>query len=139
MPQAVCQHGDSEWKLVVSKKRWWKAAALCKQEWSCDLAAYREGEVLAATAAKSLEVCFTFDSSCRPETRIDSGKSDSASSTVYCSKLQGQANAYHGTIRDSFDKVQHVVQWKDCLVTATAVVWSCHKWCCKGGLCLQKL
>ncbi|XP_049274330.1 uncharacterized protein LOC125759511 [Rhipicephalus sanguineus] len=39
VPQAVCQHGDSEWKLVQSKKRRRKAAALRKQEQSCELCA----------------------------------------------------------------------------------------------------
>ncbi|KAL1474787.1 hypothetical protein MTO96_037713, partial [Rhipicephalus appendiculatus] len=53
VPQAVCQRGNSEWKLVQSKKRRRKAAALHKQERSCELCADSEGKVLAVTAAKS--------------------------------------------------------------------------------------
>ncbi|KAH7933783.1 hypothetical protein HPB49_017247 [Dermacentor silvarum] len=60
VPQSVCQRGDSEWKLVVSKKRQWKAAALRKKAWSCDLATDREGKVLATTAAKFLKFASPF-------------------------------------------------------------------------------
>lgn len=55
------------------------------------------------------------------QTCIDSGKSESASSTVSGSKLEGQASASRDAICDSFGKV-HVAsrQNKDCVVVATA-------------------
>ncbi|KAH6925983.1 hypothetical protein HPB50_012918 [Hyalomma asiaticum] len=53
VPQAVCQCGDSEWKLAQLKRQL-KAAALRKREPRFELGAGREGAVLAATAAKSL-------------------------------------------------------------------------------------
>lgn len=46
VPQAVCQHDDSEWKLVQSKKRWRKAATLYKQDWSYELGADRKAKFL---------------------------------------------------------------------------------------------
>lgn len=114
VPQTVCQRGDSEWKLVQSKKRQRKAAALRKQQ-SCELCADSEGKVLAVTAAKS----FRFTS---PMTAVVSQKqTQSASSTVCGRKSEGQASASHNVIRDSFEKVQRVAgkQLKDCSVSST--------------------
>ncbi|KAH7978240.1 hypothetical protein HPB49_004891 [Dermacentor silvarum] len=123
VPEAVSQCGDSEWKLVVSKRQRWKAASLHKQEWSCGLAADREGKVLAVTAAKFLKFASPLTAVVsQKETGIDSGRSESASSTVSGSKLEGQAVASQDAICDSSVKVQHKAsrQNKDCLVVATA-------------------
>ncbi|KAH7973714.1 hypothetical protein HPB49_004177 [Dermacentor silvarum] len=58
-----------------------KAAALHKQEWSCDLAADREGKILAATAAKFLKFASPLTAVVsQKQAHIDSGKSESASS-----------------------------------------------------------
>ncbi|KAH7986233.1 hypothetical protein HPB49_026070 [Dermacentor silvarum] len=123
VPEAVYQCADSEWKLVVSKRRRRKAAALHKQEWSCDLAADREGKVLAVTAAKFFKFVSPLTTVVsQKQTCIDSGRSESASSTVSGSKLEGQAVASRDAICDSSSKVQHVAsrQNKDCLVVAPA-------------------
>ncbi|KAL1472796.1 hypothetical protein MTO96_039099, partial [Rhipicephalus appendiculatus] len=112
VPQAVCQRGNSEWKLVQSKKRRRKAAALHKQERSCGLCADSEGKVLAVTAAKSFR-------STSPMTAVVSQKqTQSASSDVCGRKPEGRASASRNVIHDNFRKVQRVAskQLKDCLV-----------------------
>nr|XP_054932886.1 uncharacterized protein LOC126541786 isoform X2 [Dermacentor andersoni] len=122
VPEAVSHCGDREWKVVVSRRRR-KAAALHKQEWSCDLAADRKGKVLAVTAAKFLKFASPLKAVVsQKQTCINSIKSESAPSAVSGSKLEGQASAPHDTICDSFGKVQHVAsrQNKDCLVVAMA-------------------
>nr|XP_054925609.1 uncharacterized protein LOC129384325 isoform X1 [Dermacentor andersoni] len=122
VPEAVSHCGDREWKVVVSRRRR-KAAALHKQEWSCDLAADRKGKVLAVTAAKFLKFASPLKAVVsQKQTCINSIKSESAPSAVSGSKLEGQASAPHDAICDSFGKVQHVAsrQNKDCLVVAMA-------------------
>ncbi|KAH8027517.1 hypothetical protein HPB51_007067 [Rhipicephalus microplus] len=114
VPQAVGQCGDSEWKLVQSKKSRRKAAALHKQEQSSKLCADSEGKVLAVTAAKSIR--FT-----SPMTAVVSQKQiQSASSAVCGRKPEGRASVSHNVIRDSFKKVQRVPskQLKDCSVSS---------------------
>lgn len=109
VPEAVSHCGEREWKLVVSRRRR-KAAALHKQEWSCDLAADRKGKVLAVTAAKFLKFASPLRAVVsQKQTCIDSIKSESAPSAVSGSKLEGQASASHDAICDSFGKGQHVL------------------------------
>ncbi|XP_075738923.1 uncharacterized protein LOC142784443 [Rhipicephalus microplus] len=114
LPQAVGQCGDSEWKLVQSKKSRRKAAALHKQEQSSKLCADSEEKVLAVTAAKSIR-------STSPMTAVVSQKQiQSASSAVCGRKPEGRASVSHNVIRDSFKKVQRVPskQLKDCSVSS---------------------
>ncbi|KAH8019776.1 hypothetical protein HPB51_021865 [Rhipicephalus microplus] len=112
-PQAVGHCGDSEWKLVQSKKSRRKAATLHKQEKSSKLCADSEGKVLAVTAAKSMR-------STSPMTAVVSQKQiQSASSAVCGRKPEGRAGVSH-VIRDSFKKVQRVPSkhLKDCSVSS---------------------
>ncbi|KAH8022183.1 hypothetical protein HPB51_022580 [Rhipicephalus microplus] len=113
VPQAVGQCGDSEWKLVQSKKSRRKAAALHKQEQSSKLCADSEGKVLALTAAKSIR-------STSPMTAVVSQKQiQSASSAVCGREPEERASVSYNVIRDSFKKVQRVPskQLKDCSVS----------------------
>ncbi|KAH8027457.1 hypothetical protein HPB51_005739 [Rhipicephalus microplus] len=112
--QAVGQCGDSEWKLVQSKKSRRKATALHKQEQSSKLCADSEGKVLAVTAAMSIR-------STSPMTAVVSQKQiQSASSAVWGRKPEGRASVSHKVIRDSFKKVHRVPskQLKDCSVSS---------------------
>ncbi|XP_075736554.1 uncharacterized protein LOC119160919 isoform X1 [Rhipicephalus microplus] len=114
VPQAVGQCGDSEWKLVQSKKSPQRPEALHKQEQSSKVCADSEGKVLAVTAANSIR-------STSPMSAVVSQKQiQSASSAVCGRKPEGRASVSHNVIRDSFKKVQCVPskQLKDCSVSS---------------------
>nr|XP_037269096.1 uncharacterized protein LOC119160919 isoform X2 [Rhipicephalus microplus] len=79
VPQAVGQCGDSERKLVQSKKTPRRPAALHKQEQSSKLCADSEGKVLAVTAAKSIR-------STSPMSAVVSQKQIQSASSAVCGR-----------------------------------------------------